>query len=157
MSHAASSQVVAQSRDERLRERPSWPNSLGPVIVSVLGVVAVCLAASAITVVTREPFGTAGVVLPTRPLTTMTAVPPPPSEAPIPPPVARVPTGAPTAIAPTIVAPSAPPSAPPPPPPKPSSTRRSSTPAKPSSVHPTTHKPFPQETTDFLGPPGTNG
>jgi len=25
-----------------------------------------------------------------------------------------------------------------------------------SSAHPTTYRPFPQETTDFLGPPGTN-
>jgi len=125
------------------------------VTVGVLGFVAVCVVVSAITVVSRQPFGDTGVVLPTVPVTTTTAPPPPPSSAaPIPPPATGAPSAAPSAIAPTTVETSAPP--PPPPPPKPSTTHTSSTRSQPSSVHPTTHQPFPQETTDFLGPPGTN-
>jgi hypothetical protein len=135
------------------REGWSWTNWLGPVIVSVLGVVAVGVVVSAITVVSREPFGPTGAVIPTRPITTTTVSPPPPSSgAPIPPPATRAPSAAPPAIVPTTV----PTSAPPPPPPKPSTTHPPSTRSEPSSAHPTTHQPFPQETTDFLGPPGTN-
>ncbi len=137
------------------RKRWSWTTWLGPVTVGVLGVVAVGVVVSAITVVSREPFGPTGAVIPTRPVTSPTAPPPPPSSAePIPPPVTRAPSAAPSAIAPTTVETSAPPPAPPPP--RPSTTHTSSTRSQPSSVHPTTHQPFPQETTDFLGPPGTN-
>jgi hypothetical protein len=147
MAQDASDPVVG-----RPRECWSWTNWSGPVIIGVVGVVAIGVVVSAITVVSREPFGPIGVVLPTRALTT--APPPPPiSAAPIPPPVTRAPSTAPPAIAPTTVQPSAPP---PPPAPKPSSSRPSSSPSAPTSAHPTTHRPFPQETTDFLGPPGTN-
>ena len=136
------------------RERWSWENWLGPLTVTVLVVVAVGVVVSAITVASREPFGPTGAVIPTRPLTTTTAPPPPPSSAePIPPPATRAPSAAPPAIVPTTVQTSAPP---PPPPPKPSTTHPSSTRSAPSSAHPTTHQPFPNETTDFLGPPGTN-
>jgi len=135
------------------RKRWSWTTWLGPVTVGVLGVVAVGVVVSAITIVSREPFGPTGAVIPTRPVTTPTAPPPPPpSTAPIPPPVTRAPSAAPPAIAPTTVETSAPP--PPPPPPRPSTTHPSSTHS--TSAHATTHQPFPQETTDFLGPPGTN-
>jgi len=143
------------SADAPPRERWSWTAWSSAVTVGVLGFVAVCVVVSAITVVSRQPFGDTGVVLPTVPVTTTTAPPPPPSSAaPIAPPVTRAPSAAPPAIAPTTVETSAPP--PPPPPPKPSTTHTSSTRSQPSSVHPTTHQPFPQETTDFLGPPGTN-
>jgi hypothetical protein len=149
MAHDAPGQVV-----ERARQRWPWANWLGPFTIGVTGVVALFVVVSAITVVSKEPFGPMGVVLPTRPLTT-TSAPPPVSEAPIPPPVTRAPTVAPPAIAPTTAPPNPQPP-PPPPPPKPSATRAPSTRSEPSSAHPTTHRPFPQETTDFLGPPGTN-
>ena len=136
---------------ERPGEHWPWTSWLGPVIVAVLGVVAVAVVVSAITVVSREPFGPTGAVIPTRPVTTTTAPPPPSSAEPIPPPVTGAPSAAPPAIAPTTVQTSAPP-----PPPKPSITHPSSTRSQPSSARPTTHQPFPQETTDFLGPPGTN-
>jgi hypothetical protein len=146
MAHDASAPLV-----ERARER--WPCT-GPIVVGVLGVVAISIVVSAINVVSRVPFGETGVVLPTRPPTTTTAPPTPPiSAAPIPPPVTRAPSAAPPAIAPSTVAPSVPP---PPPPPKPSTARPSSSAPAPSNGHPTTHKAFPQETTDFPGPPGTN-
>ena len=133
-------------------ERWSWTAWSSAVTVGVLGFVAVCVVVSAITVVSRQPFGDTGVVLPTVPVTITTAPPPPPSSAAtIPPPVTRAPSAAPSAIAPTTVETSAPP---PPPPPRPSTTHPSSTHS--TSAHPTTHQPFPQETTDFLGPPGTN-
>jgi hypothetical protein len=165
MPHEASNQVVECPRDERLeshghedachasaapRERWSWTTWLGPVTVSVLGVLAVGIVVSAITVVSREPFGPTGAVIPTRPLTTTTAPPPASSAAPIPPPVTRTSSAAPPAIAPTTVQTSAPA------PPQPRTTHPSSTRSQPSSARPTTHQPFPQETTDFLGPPGTN-
>src|SRR5262245_9712762 len=92
MAHDASGQVVERLREERgkddasdvsvaPREPWSWTNWSGPVTVCVLGVVAVGVIVSAITVVSRQPFGTIGVVLPTRPLTTPTAPPPPPTSA----------------------------------------------------------------------------
>jgi hypothetical protein len=135
------------------RGRWSWTNWLGSVIVSALGVVAVGVVVSAITMVSREPFGPTGAVIPTRPLTTTTAPPPPSSAEPTPPPATSAPAAAPPAIVPTTVQTSAPP---PPPPPKPSTPHPSSSRSAPSSAHPTTHQPFPQETTDFVGPPGTN-
>src|SRR3977135_1544531 len=136
---------------ERPGERWPWASWLGPVIVTVLGVVAVGVVVSAITVVSREPFGPTVAVIPTRPATTTTAPPPASSAEPIPPPVTEAPSAAPPAIAPTTIQTSAPT----PPPPKPSATRSSSTRSQPSAAHPTTHQPFPQETTAFLGPPGT--
>jgi hypothetical protein len=152
--------AVVGTAAEGPRERWHLSTWLGPITVGVVGLVAVGVAISAIAVVSREPFGDTGGVLPTRPLTTTTA---PPriasSQAPAPPPVTRAPSAAPPAIAPTTVqttAPQTPPPAPPAPPPPPSPTRPSSTHSQPSSAHPTTHQPFPQETTDFLGPPGTN-
>jgi hypothetical protein len=162
MEQAACTQVVERPPEDRARECESRPNALGPVTVGVLGLAALGVVVSAITVVSRQPFGITGVVLPTRPVTviTTTAPPPPPSsEVPIPPPVTRAPAVAPPAIVPRTVEPSAPPNPPPPPPPppqKPGTTRPLPTHSQQSSVHPTTHKPFPQETTDFLGPPGTN-
>ena len=159
MVHAACTQVVERPPEDRPRERESQRNALGPVTVALLGIVALGLVVSAITVVSREPFGITGVVLPTRPVTvtTTTASPPPPSsEVPIPPPVTRAPAVAPTAISPTNVQPGPEPSPPPPPPARSSATRAPPTHSQQSSVHPTTHRPFPQETTDFLGPPGTN-
>jgi hypothetical protein len=164
MASEASTVVVEHSRNGRgdddatdvraaTREGWSWRNWVGPLIVSVLGVVAVGVIASAITVVSRDPLGTTGVVLPTNPVTTTTAPPPAPSSAaPLPPPATRAPSTAPPAIVPTTAQTSAPPL----PPPKPSTPHPSSTRSAPSSAHPTTHQPFPQETTDFLGPPGTN-
>ena len=138
------------------RERWSWTAWPSAVTVGVLGVVAVCVVVSAITVVSRQPFGDTGVVLPTVPVTTATAPPPSPSSAaPIPSPARGPPRLRRRATYPSIVPPTSPASAPPPPP-KPSSTHPSSSRSAPSSVHPTTHQPFPQETTDFLGPPGTN-
>ena len=173
MAYDAPNQLVECPRDDRgeshgsdvaphvsvpQREPLSWTNWLVPVTVSVLGAAAVGVVVSAITVVSRQPFGPTGVVLPTVPVTTTSAPPPPASSAaPIPPPATRAPSvlppSNPPSIAPTTVEPSAPP---PPPPPKPSATLPSSTLSQPSSVRPTTHRPFPQETTDFLGPPGTN-
>src|SRR5258708_19387358 len=74
------------------RKRWSWTTWLGPVTVGVLGVVAVGVVVSAITVVSREPFGPTGAVIPTRPVTTTTPPPPPPpSSNPIPPPVTHPP------------------------------------------------------------------
>src|SRR5882762_350980 len=130
---------------ERPGELWPWTSWLGPVIVTVLGVVAVGVVVSAITVVSREPFGPTGAVIPTHPVTTTTAPPPVSSAEPIPPPVTEAPSAAPPAIAPTTIQTSAPP----PSPPKPSATRSSSTRSQPSAAHPTTHQPFPQETTDF--------
>jgi len=138
---ACDTQVVECVRDEHEgtasadappRERWSWTAWPGAVTVGVLGVVAVCVVVSAITVVSRQPFGDTGVVLPTVPVTTTTAPPPPPpsSAAPIAPPVTRAPSAAPSAIAPTTVETSAPP--PPPPPPRPSSTHPSSSRSAPS-------------------------
>ena len=90
------------SADAPPRERWSWTAWSSAVTVGVLGFVAVCVVVSAITVVSRQPFGDTGVVLPTVPVTTTTAPPPPPSSAaPIPPPVTRAPSAAPSAIAPT--------------------------------------------------------
>src|SRR3954469_17662532 len=43
------------------RERWSWTNWSGPLIVSVLGVIAVGVIVSAITMVSREPLDTTGV------------------------------------------------------------------------------------------------
>jgi hypothetical protein len=128
-----------------------WTSWLGPLMITVLGVAAVGVVVSAVTVVSREPFGPTGAVIPTRPVTTTTAQPPPSSAEPIPPPVTAAPSAAPPVTAPTTVQTSAPP-----PPPKPTTTASSSTRSQPSSARPTTHRPFPQETTDFLGPPGTN-
>jgi hypothetical protein len=128
-----------------------WTSWLGPVVLTVLGVAAVGVVISAITVVSREPFGPTGAVVPTHPVTTTTAQPPASSAEPIPPPVTAAPSAAPSATAPTTVQTSAPPT-----PPKPTTTHPSSTRSQPSSARPTTHQPFPQETTDFLGPPGTN-
>ena len=143
------------SADAPSRERWSWTAWPSAVTVGILGVVAVCVVVSAITVVSRQPFGDTGVVLPTVPVTTATAPPPSPSSAaPIPPPASRAPSAVPPSNLPAIVPSTVPPSAPPPP--KPSSSHPSSSRSAPSSVHPTTHQPFPQETTDFLGPPGTN-
>ena len=164
---AYDTQVVECVRDEHQgtasadappRERWSWTAWTSAVTVGLLGFAAVCVVVSAITVVSRQPFGDTGVVLPTVPVTTTTAPPPPPSSAaPIPPPATRTPSAVKPSNLPAIVPSRVPPSAPPPPPlPKPSSTHPSSTRSQPSSVHPTTHQPFPQETTDFLGPPGTN-
>ncbi|PXX13266.1 hypothetical protein [Mycolicibacterium moriokaense] len=130
-------------------ERWPWTSWLGPITVTALGVAAVVVVVSAITVVSREPFGPTGAVIPTRPIATTTAQPPASSAEPAPPPVTAAPSTAPPAIAPTTVQSSAPPA-------KPTTTQPSSTRPQPSSVHPTTHQPFPQETTDFLGPPGTN-
>lgn len=138
---------------ERRRDRRSWTNWSAPIVVGVLGLVAISIMVSAITVVSREPFGQTGVVLPTNPPTTTTAPPSPPiSAAPLPPPVTQAPSTAPPASAPSTVAPPAPS----PPPPKTSTAHPSSSAPAPSSGHPTTHKAFPQETTDFPGPPGTN-
>jgi hypothetical protein len=172
MTYGAPPQVVDDLRDERgdidmsdaddgrartrvrPRERWSWTTWYGTVTVGVLGVLAMGVVVSAITVVSRLPFGPTGAVVPTLPVTTTTVPSPPPSSvAPIPPsatsaPSAVLPSGPPT-IAPTT-------GSAPPPPPKPSATHPSTTRSEPSSVHPTTHRPFPQETTDFLGPPGTN-
>ena len=84
------------SADAPPRERWSWTAWSSAVTVGVLGVVAVCVVVSAITVVSRQPFGDTGVVLPTVPVTTPTAPPPPPSSAaPIPPPATRAPSAAP--------------------------------------------------------------
>lgn len=158
MVHAACSPVAERPPNKCLRVRRFPLNAAGPVTVGMLGVVALAVIFSAVTVVSREPFGTSGVVLPTRTVTTTTAPPSAPaSQAPIPPPVTRAPTVAPPAIAPTNVQPTVPPPAPPPAPPKVATTRSLPTHSEPSSVHPTTHRAFPQETTDFLGPPGTNG
>src|SRR6476469_6420725 len=122
------------SADAPSRERWSWTACSSAVTVGVLGFVAVCVVVSAITVVSRQPFGDTGVVLPPVPVTTTTAPPPPPSSAaPSAPPVTRAPSAAPPAIAPTTVETSAPPP-PPPPPPKPSTTHTSSTRSQPSSV-----------------------
>ena len=75
------------SADAPRRERWSWTAWSSAVTAGVLGFVAVCVVVSAITVVSRQPFGDTGVVLPTVPVTTTTAPPPPPSSAaPIPPP-----------------------------------------------------------------------
>ena len=143
------------SADAPPRERWSWTAWSSAVTVGVLGFVAVCVVVSAITVVSRQPFGDTGVVLPTVPVTTPTAPPPPPSSAaPIPPPATRAPSAAPPATYPrrqSTVPPSATAAA--------SEAEHHPSvehPFGPSSVHPTTHQPFPQETTDFLGPPGTN-
>jgi hypothetical protein len=150
-------------RDCRSR---AW--KLSAVAVGMLALVAIGALLSAITVVVRLPFADTGVVVPTTPLTTATTPPPPPNSAapappppstPVAPPATHAPTAAPPANSPAIAPSPAAPSPPPPPASKPRATR-SSTPstsrAAPSSVHPTTHRPFPQETTDFPGPPGTN-
>src|ERR1700682_1187564 len=118
---------------ERPGEHWPWTSWLGPVIVTMLGVVAVGVVFWAITVLSGEPFGPTGAVIPTRPVTTTTAPPPASSAEPIPPPVTEAPSAAPPAIAPTTVQTSAPP------PPKPSATRPSSTRSAPSAAHPTTH------------------
>ena len=158
MATGAPIQVMEQVREAAAtadgpRKHWSWTPWSGPITVGVLAVVAVAVVVSGITVVSREPFGPTGVVLPTVPLTTTSAL-PPPSAASIPPPVTRAPSAVapsiPPSVAPTTIQSSAPP------PPKPSATRSSSARPAPSSVHPTSHRPFPQETTDFLGPPGTN-
>jgi len=69
------------SADAPSRERWSWTAWSSAVTVGVLGFVAICVVVSAITVVSRQPFGDTGVVLPTVPVTTTTAPPPPPSSA----------------------------------------------------------------------------
>ena len=66
------------SADAPPRERWSWTAWSSAVTVGVLGFVAVCVVVSAITVVSRQPFGDTGVVLPTVPVTITTAPPPPP-------------------------------------------------------------------------------
>ena len=65
------------SADAPPRERWSWTAWSSAATAGVLGVVAVCIVVSAITVVSRQPFGDTGVVLPTIPVTTPTAPPPP--------------------------------------------------------------------------------
>jgi hypothetical protein len=125
------------------RERRYWTPWLAAVVLGGLAIGAVCVVVSAVTVVSRLPFGDTGVILPTVPLTTSTTPTPPPSAAaPLP--------------APAIQAPSAAPPSAPPPPPTTAATHPSTSRSEPSSVHPSTHRPFPQETTDFPGPPGTN-
>src|SRR2546430_7234131 len=133
------------------RERRRWTPWLGPAAIGLLGIVAVCVVVSAVTVVSRLPFGDTGVVLPTVPVTTSTASPPPPTTAaPIPPPATQAPSSAPTGNSPAIVPTPATPSAPPPPPiaPHPSSPR-----SQPSSAPPSTQRPSPQAPTEFLGAP----
>src|SRR5258705_10639810 len=88
MTHDVSDLVVDRPPDEPSvapRERRPWTGWLGPFIVTVLGVVAVGIVVSAIAVVSREPFGPTGAVIPPRPVTT--PAPPPASSAePSPPP-----------------------------------------------------------------------
>jgi hypothetical protein len=127
------------------------------IALTAVGMSAVGIIVSAVLVVARGPADLTGVVVPVIPITTTTAAPvlPPPPTAPAPTQApSRIPASTPPAII-TTVAPSAPP--PPAKPAEPRPTRPPRTSAPPSSVHPTLHRAFPQETTDFPGPPGTNG
>jgi hypothetical protein len=132
-------------------KREPWYGSVTAVIaLSAIALVAVAIAVSADLVVSRQPVGPTGAVVPTIPVTTT--------------PSPQAPTMAPTTTEATSQGPAIIPSVPvepstTPAPPKPRQTSEapapsSSSPSKSASA--TTHRPFPQETTDFLGPPGTN-
>jgi len=147
---------VSEAVDTNPRE--PWYGTVTAVIaLGAIAVVAVGIAVSAVLVVSREPVGPTGAVVPTRPVTT--APPLAPSAAPTTSPAAtqapsrEAPSTAP-AIVPTPVEPSTTQA-----PPKPRATSAAPVPsasAPPKGARPTTHQPFPRETTDFLGPPGTN-
>lgn len=136
--------------------RPIYSVLAEPIALSAVGLSAVGVIVSAVLVVARTPADLTGAVVPIIPLTTTAAsVPPPPPTAPGPTHApSRIPATTPPEVIPTVA-----PSPPPPPtkPAEPRPTRPPRTSAPPSSVHPTLHRAFPQETTDFPGPPGTNG
>jgi hypothetical protein len=141
---------LARPSDER--PRGSWYSTV-PVVAALCAAVALAvgIAMSAILVVSRESVQPAGAVIPTQPATASTTANPPTASASQPSPT-QAPSRAPGTV-PSTVAPSVTPS---PKPPETTATH-SSTPPPPNSVHPTSHRAFPQETTDFPGPPGTNG
>jgi hypothetical protein len=139
--------------------REPWYGTVTAVIaLGAMAVVAVGIAVSAVLVVSREPVGPTGAVVPTRPVTTTVAPLAPSTEPATSPAATRAPSpdvpGTAPVIVPTPVGPSTTQA-----PPKPRETSAAPVPSvssPPKSARPTTHQPFPQETTDFLGPPGTN-
>jgi hypothetical protein len=140
---------LSDAFDEPVRE--PWYGSLTTVIaLSAVALAAVAIAVSADLVVSRQPVGPTGAVVPSIPVTTT----PPPQAPTMAPSTTEAPSQAPAIIPSVPVEPSTTP-----PPPKPRQTSEApapSTSSPPKSAAPTTHRPFPQETTDFLGPPGTN-
>jgi hypothetical protein len=141
------------SSREHLHE--SWYGALTAVIaLSAAGVLAVGIAMSAILVVSRERVSPAGAVIPTHSVAPSTTTGGPPTASTSSPVATQAPSRAPANTPSATTEPTAAPNVPPPPkPPAP----RSTTPPPPNSVQPTSHRAFPQETTDFPGPPGTNG
>lgn len=137
--------------------RQQWYAAV-PTVVALCasGALAVGIAVSAVLVVSRESVGPTGAVIPTHPLPTTMTTAIPPSMAPSLPTPTQAPThqstSPPTTLIPTTVQPIPAPRTTSPQP----SVTLSTTAPPPKSVAPTTHRPFPQETTDFLGPPGTN-
>lgn len=117
-----------------------------------IGVVAVGIVVSAVLVVSREPFDPMSAVVPTIPVTT-TPTAAPSISATIPPATTVAPSYVPPSTSSAVIATTAQPSTakPSPKPPEITATH------PPISAHPTPHPAFPQETTDFQGPPGTNG
>jgi hypothetical protein len=123
------------------------------IALCAAGAFAVGIAMSAILVVSRETIGNTGVVMPTQPLPTSASTSTPMSS-----PVAtQAPSRAPANTSTAALTPTVAPSVTAPPKPPDITATHSDTPQPPSSVHPTTHSAFPHQTTDFLGPPGTNG
>ncbi|BDX29490.1 hypothetical protein TUM20985_00370 [Mycobacterium antarcticum] len=126
-----------------------WPYGMVPQVIGLasIGVLAFGMAVSATLGVSRPPFANTSAALPTIPVTA-SAISAATTQAP-----SRVPTTTPS----WVDTPSADPrpTQPLPKPPENESTRAQNRP--PISVHPTPHRPFPHQTTDFRGPPGTNG
>jgi hypothetical protein len=144
---------VSDAVDANPRE-PWYGTVTAVVALGAIGLIAVGIAASAVLVVSREPVGPTGAVVPTRPVTTSAPTMAPTST----PAITQVPSPAAPSTAPAIVpAPVEPTTTPAPPRPRETTAAPApSTSAPPKSARPTKHQPFPQETTDFLGPPGTN-
>ena len=133
--------------------------------LSVVALAAVGVIVTAIDVVDRQTVEPASIVTPTEPVTASSSTTPPPSPPPPPPiptvqPQPEIPSPVPVPPAPGTLAPG--PGLAPAPAPQPQKTpeRTAGQPPKqsqsPNSFQPSTHTAFPQETTDFLGPPGTN-
>jgi hypothetical protein len=139
---------ISRSISERQRHR--WYSAVPAVIaLGAMGVAAVGIVVSGVAMVSRQPVGDTGAVVPTVPLTTTTpAATPPPSDTQSPT-TTQAPSYVPpstSAIITTTVEPSA---TQPPPNPLQTSTRPPTSSAPPASAHPTPHPPFPRQTTDF--------
>ena len=131
-----------------------WYSAVSTVIaLGAIGVVAVGIVVSAVLVVSRESVGPTAAVVPTIPITTTAPTAAPSTTRTSSPTTTQAPSSVPPSTSSAIITTTV---EPPPKPPE-TSTHHSSTPGPPSSVHPTPHPAFPHQTTDFLGPPGTNG